>query len=83
MPALEQFKEGLNILGFLEKIKIFKEFRELMCYTYSKLTANKVSSIFKVKLSEVGSNNRNIESRILTFWNDFLCDCEGKKYKSI
>uniref|UniRef100_A0A1Y1L2Q7 HECT domain-containing protein n=2 Tax=Photinus pyralis TaxID=7054 RepID=A0A1Y1L2Q7_PHOPY len=76
MPALEQFKEGLNILGFLEKLKVFKEFKELMCYTDSKLTANKVSSIFTTKLSESGSNNRNIECKILTFWNDYLCDSE-------
>ncbi|GLV39008.1 hypothetical protein CBL_06007 [Carabus blaptoides fortunei] len=66
-PALEQFKEGLNILGFLEKLKVIEEFKELMCYTDSKLTADEVSSIFKVTLSEIGSNNRNIRAEYLLF----------------
>ncbi|GLV40832.1 hypothetical protein CBL_10007 [Carabus blaptoides fortunei] len=46
---------------------------------YSKLTADEVSSIFKVKLSKIGSDNRDIESRILTFWNIFLLDPQEKK----
>lgn len=51
-----------------------------MCYTNSELTAEKVSAIFTVKFSETGSNSRNIENRIFTFWNDFLLDCQGNIY---
>ncbi|GLV34026.1 hypothetical protein CBL_05046 [Carabus blaptoides fortunei] len=29
LESLEQFKEGLNILGFLEKLKVFEEFKEM------------------------------------------------------
>ncbi|KAL1488697.1 hypothetical protein ABEB36_014496 [Hypothenemus hampei] len=55
MPALKQFKEGLNIIGLLEKLKVFKEeLQHLMCYTESKLTAAQVSSTFTVKFSEIG-----------------------------
>ena len=37
MPALEQFREGLYILGLLDKFKVFKEFKELMCTGWHKL----------------------------------------------
>ncbi|KAL1489246.1 hypothetical protein ABEB36_014179 [Hypothenemus hampei] len=72
MPALKQFEVGLSILGLLEKLKVFKEeFKQLMCYTDSKLTATQVSSIFTVKLSKIGSNKRNKESEASL--EDVLC----------
>ncbi|KAJ8914876.1 hypothetical protein NQ315_014889, partial [Exocentrus adspersus] len=77
MPALEQFKEGLNTLRLLDKLRGFiPEFKDLMCSSVSKLTADTLSSLFIVQLSETGSNKRNIEAKILSFWKDYLLDCE-------
>ncbi|KAL1488696.1 hypothetical protein ABEB36_014495 [Hypothenemus hampei] len=60
MSALEQFREGLNILQLMDKMKHLK-------YV-----------LFKIKFSETGSNKRNVESKILSFWKDYLLDCEER-----
>lgn len=78
-PALEQFEEGLNTLHLLDKLKVFEsDFKKLMCSSESKLTVDSLHSLFVVKFSEAGSNKRVIESKILSFWKDYLLDCQGK-----
>ncbi|KAL1516250.1 hypothetical protein ABEB36_000169 [Hypothenemus hampei] len=84
MRALEQFREGLNIFQLVDKMKVFKEeFRQLMCYTNCKFTASQIYSMFKIKFSETGNNKRNVESKILSFWKDYLLDCEGNYTSNI
>lgn len=48
-----------------------------MCEKHIKLTAQFVEDLFNFTLSEVGSNRRSAENVVLTFWRDFLLDCEG------
>lgn len=61
-----------------EKLRKFpNELRTIMCFKKCNLTSEKLKELFKVNLSEEGSNNRNIENRILAYWRDYLIDCDG------
>ena len=76
-PAYCSFKEGLRALGVLEAmLKYPNLFRETFCYNSERLTVSMIMSVFKVKRAEEGSNRRNVESLVLSHWNDFLQDAE-------
>lgn len=55
-----------------------EHFKELFCCEKTKVSAMLLENLFKPQLAEPGSNRRNTENRILTFWRDFLLDCEGE-----
>ena len=68
-PAYYSFKEGLGVLEAM--LKYPNLFRETFCYNSEHLM-----SVFIVKRAEEGSNRRNVESLVLSYWNDFLQDAE-------
>ncbi len=75
--AINQFKEGLKILGVLEKIKAFPEqFKPLFCFGSIVITAEAINKLFQIEYSEKGSNRHASEENTLSFWFDFLQDVE-------
>lgn len=78
-PALDQFAEGLDTVEFLTKMQQFPaELKKLLCHDKQHLNAENIKSLFIPTLSEIGSNRRTVETRILAFWWDYLLDCEGR-----
>ena len=76
-PAFCSFKEGLRASGILEAmLKYPNLFRKTFCYHSESLTLSTILSLFKVKRAEEGSNRRNIESLVMSHWNDSLQDAE-------
>eukprot|EP00794_Sanderia_malayensis_P013268 gene13268-14635_t len=75
--AINQFKEGLTILGVLDNIKVFPEqFKPLFCFGPSAITSDAVNKLFQIEYSEKGSNRHVSEENALSFWLDFLQDME-------
>ncbi len=74
-----RFSDGLKTLGVLKKIKLHPEaFRSVMCYSPGTLTAEIMEDLFDIRWSEVESNNRADESRVVAYWRDYLQDAEGE-----
>jgi len=66
-------------LGVLKKIYFHPEaFRPVMCYSPGTLTADIMEELFDIRWSEVGSNNRADENRVVAYWRDYLQDAEGE-----
>ncbi|XP_031328077.1 G2/M phase-specific E3 ubiquitin-protein ligase-like [Photinus pyralis] len=75
-PALGQFREGLNTGMIYELLKSHPNlFQNTMCQTED-ITSNTLEKLFSIMYSEQGSSKRSIENRIISFWRDFLLDCE-------
>lgn len=78
LPALEQFKKGLESCEVLEIIKRFPAAtKKLLCFTSQKLTFVQIKELFIAKLNLPGSNLRATENHILSNFYNFLADCEG------
>lgn len=76
-PALDQLIDGLNTLNFLNRVSQFSsQLKSLFCYQEITITAEMLKSLFVPLLSEVGSNRRTVENRILAYWRDYIIDCE-------
>ncbi|XP_070556619.1 G2/M phase-specific E3 ubiquitin-protein ligase-like [Ptychodera flava] len=74
-----RFKDGLSTLGVLEQVISHPTaFREVFTYTEKILTARYVEDIFEIKYSEEGSNTRNDEMAVVSFWRDYLIDVEER-----
>lgn len=75
--ALERFKTGLSVLGVLEAMAAhYERFKEVFCFSVLSLNADLFGCLFTIQYSEEGSNNRGVESVVLSHWNDFLQDVE-------
>uniref|UniRef100_UPI003AAB1521 uncharacterized protein n=1 Tax=Centroberyx gerrardi TaxID=166262 RepID=UPI003AAB1521 len=77
---LERFSDGLKTLGVLQKIKHHPEaFRPVLCYSPGTLTAEIMDDLFDIRWSEMGSNNRANENRVVAYWRDYLQDAEEEE----
>ena len=75
--GLESFKEGLSSLGILSSIvENPLAFKSEMCYKERVITSEIMSKLFCVTRSEVGSNRYELESLLLSFWEDLLIDVQ-------
>ncbi|XP_016117945.1 G2/M phase-specific E3 ubiquitin-protein ligase-like, partial [Sinocyclocheilus grahami] len=75
--VIKRFKDGLATLQFLTALEQHPSvLSPFLCHTEKKLTATDLENLFKAELSPVGSNQRQKESRTLSFWSDYLLDCE-------
>lgn len=60
------------------------DLKAVFCYSENKLTAQAMRTLFKPVLSESGTNQRLTKNEVLSFWLDYLLDCEGiSKYMVI
>lgn len=76
--ALKQFVDGLkccNVYDYLIKYPML--FKNPMCDNSEKLTAQIIEDIFEIVYSSVGSNSRRLENKAITYFRDYLLDCEG------
>lgn len=73
-----RFSDGLRTLGVLQKIRHHPEaFRPVLCYSPGTLTAEIMDDLFAIRWSEMGSNNRADENRVVAYWRDYLQDAGG------
>ena len=67
---------GLSSLGILSSIvENPLVFKSEMCYK-EQVISNEMSKLFCVTRSEVGSNRYELESLLLSFWEDLLVDVQ-------
>ncbi|XP_034562255.1 uncharacterized protein LOC117828943 isoform X2 [Notolabrus celidotus] len=75
--VIERFKDGLASLMFLEALCQHPAvLAPVLCCKDKKLTAMDIEELFMPLLSPVGSNKRRTESQVLSFWSDYIMDCE-------
>ena len=68
----------MKTLGVLEKMQKYPDsFRPAMCFSPKPLTADEIDALFEIRYSEMGSNKRKAEERIVAWWRDYLQDVEG------
>ncbi|XP_076126782.1 G2/M phase-specific E3 ubiquitin-protein ligase-like [Alosa pseudoharengus] len=80
----ERFRDGLKTLGILSKIQEHPQaFHPILCHQPVHLTADKLDDLFEIQWSVEGSNRRNVECQIVTFWRDFLQDTEEEGPKKL
>ena len=78
--SLQQFQNGLEILGVLDKMKQYPSlFKSLMCYSQSKLTVECFDAKLRYERSPGGSNAFQVENLILGYWADLLQDTEDRE----
>nr|XP_033943763.1 G2/M phase-specific E3 ubiquitin-protein ligase-like [Pseudochaenichthys georgianus] len=77
-PAKEAvFKDGLASLHFLDALCQHPSvLAPVLCHTDKRLTSVEVERLFLPQLSPAGSNRRTTETVALSFWADYLMDCE-------
>ncbi|XP_062860649.1 G2/M phase-specific E3 ubiquitin-protein ligase-like isoform X2 [Trichomycterus rosablanca] len=83
-PGLEQFVDGLQILGLAEGIRLNpSQFEGLFLKSSKLLMAKDLIDLFHPVLSPRGSNLRREENRVLCFWRDWLINVEGGRCKPV
>ncbi|KAL1489197.1 hypothetical protein ABEB36_014130 [Hypothenemus hampei] len=77
--ALDQFVEGLKTCGVYNYLKEYPHlFRSEMCDNPKSITSDDFEQLFSINYSEQGSNHRQKENKIISFFRDYLVDCERK-----
>ncbi|KAF3850672.1 hypothetical protein F7725_012444 [Dissostichus mawsoni] len=75
--VIERFKDGLASLHFLDALCQHPSvLAPVLCHTDKRLTSVEVERLFLPQLSPAGSNRRTTETMALSFWADYLMDCE-------
>lgn len=75
--VIKRFKDGLATLQFLTALQQHpRVLASFLCHNEKKLTAIDLENLFKHEFSPAGSNQRQNESKTLSFWSDYLLDCE-------
>ena len=76
--ALDDFREGLNVVGLLPHMVAMPEaFKPLFCTAPQPLTRSQLRNLFVVQWSEVGTNFREQEEDTVYAWEQFLLAIEG------
>ena len=81
--ALEQFKDGLKVLGILELIQRHPAaFATLFCYQPSNLTASSMGELFQIFYALNRTSLRDVQEQVIMLWRDYLQECEGKVFSA-
>ncbi|KAB0790677.1 hypothetical protein PPYR_12030 [Photinus pyralis] len=81
--ALGQLLNGLKTCNILEHIRQYPNlFKDIMCSKPS-LTAERLENLLLPEWSEAGSNRRHIENRVITYFRDYIIDCEDSELISL
>ncbi|XP_029904558.1 G2/M phase-specific E3 ubiquitin-protein ligase-like [Myripristis murdjan] len=76
--AIERFKAGLESLQFLKALQQHpRVLTPALCHADVKLSAAEMENLFLPELSQKGSNRRAQEEKAMSYWADYLLDCEG------
>ncbi|KAB0803118.1 hypothetical protein PPYR_00088 [Photinus pyralis] len=82
--ALFQFMEGLKTCNVYEYLTKYPHlFKRYMCNDIIAITAEDLDNLFEVSYSAIGSNTRKVENKVITYFRDFLLDCEGNNSQDI
>ncbi|KAK5906522.1 hypothetical protein CgunFtcFv8_002381 [Champsocephalus gunnari] len=78
VEALQQFCEGLKIVGALEMLKAHPTvLKSVFLQDQKPLLASEIVELFKTgRVSGPGSNRRRMEARTIGFWRDWLLQVE-------
>ncbi|XP_048101449.1 G2/M phase-specific E3 ubiquitin-protein ligase-like [Alosa alosa] len=77
--VIDRFKEGLASLNFLEALcQHPTAMAPILQHTTTALSPTIIEQLFTPNLSTYGSNRRTEENLVLTFWAEYLLDCEEK-----
>ncbi|KAK0149970.1 G2/M phase-specific E3 ubiquitin-protein ligase [Merluccius polli] len=75
--VIDRFKDGLAALQFFTALQQHPALLSpVLTYFKKGLTALELERLFKPDLSPPGSNRRLKESKTLSYWADYLLDCE-------
>ncbi|KAI9538041.1 hypothetical protein NQZ68_019382, partial [Dissostichus eleginoides] len=75
--AIERFKAGLESLQFLTALQQHPTvLTPALCHADVKLSAAEMENLFQPELSQQGSNRRAQEEKAMSYWADYLLDCE-------
>ncbi|XP_062308193.1 G2/M phase-specific E3 ubiquitin-protein ligase-like [Osmerus eperlanus] len=84
MIGPHRFKDGLRSLQFLTALQQHSSvLAPILCHSDKKLTAQDIENLFRADLSPVGSNRRLEEAKALSFWADYLLDCEEQQQTTV
>uniref|UniRef100_A0A672YIF2 HECT domain-containing protein n=1 Tax=Sphaeramia orbicularis TaxID=375764 RepID=A0A672YIF2_9TELE len=76
--SFNSFKEGLASLHFLDTLCQHPSvLAPALCHVEKRLTATQLEQLFVPQLSLSGSNRWTTENLALSFWADYVMDCEG------
>ncbi|CAG9819138.1 unnamed protein product [Phaedon cochleariae] len=76
--ALAQFIDGLKTCNVHEYMVKFPDlFMSPMCDDVGIITAEDLERLFEVKYSTIGSNTRKVENKVITYFRDYLLECEA------
>ncbi|XP_019211544.1 G2/M phase-specific E3 ubiquitin-protein ligase [Oreochromis niloticus] len=77
--SIQSFREGLATLDFLNALEQHPSlFFSFMCYTETRLTADLLENIFRVQFGPPGSSRRQEETRVISYWQDYLLSVEER-----
>ncbi|XP_030592032.1 G2/M phase-specific E3 ubiquitin-protein ligase-like isoform X2 [Archocentrus centrarchus] len=77
--SIQRFREGLATLDFVNALEQHPSlFSLFMCYTETRLTADAVEDIFHMQFSPPDSTRCQEETRVLSYWQDYLLYVEEK-----
>ncbi|XP_076735306.1 G2/M phase-specific E3 ubiquitin-protein ligase isoform X2 [Maylandia zebra] len=77
--SIQSFRKGLATLDFLNALEQHPSlFFSFMCYTETRLTADLLENIFHVQFGPPGSSRRQEETRVLSYWQDYLLSVEER-----
>ena len=76
-----QFRNGLNLGGFIDTIQLAKdEMKTLFVACGKPLSFREMRSLYKVNWSAEGSNDRVKEQKAFYCLEAFLADCAGRSF---
>ncbi|CAI5678533.1 unnamed protein product [Oreochromis niloticus] len=77
--SIQSFREGLATLDFLNTLEQHPSlFFSFMCYAETRVAADHVENIFHVQFGPPGSSRRQEETRVLSYWQDYLLSVEER-----
>ncbi|XP_052413120.1 uncharacterized protein LOC127958334 [Carassius gibelio] len=78
--ALQQFVDGFNTLGLLQEMQTHTDlFRIIFVEDKKPLRSSDLTSLFEVNLSDQDTYKRELETRTLCFWRDWIIDVEDEE----
>ncbi|KAK7141744.1 hypothetical protein R3I93_015784 [Phoxinus phoxinus] len=78
--ALQQFVDGFNTLGLLQEMQTHTDlFHIIFVEDKRNLRSSDLTSLFEANLSDHDSYKRELETRTLCFWKDWIIDVEDEE----
>ncbi|XP_039524304.1 uncharacterized protein LOC120477014 [Pimephales promelas] len=78
--ALQQFVDGFKTLGLLQEMQTHTDLFHIIFVEDKKpLRSSDLASLFKANLSDHDSYKRELETRTLCFWRDWIIDVEDEE----